>query len=54
MNDQEFIDLVYAMRQAQKDYFKTRSKQALERSKRLEAEVDQVISSRKAKQLSLL
>lgn len=41
MNDEQFKALVNKMRQAQKEYFRTRSSQSLERSKKLEREVDQ-------------
>ena len=40
MNDKEFRDLVARMRQAQKDYFRTRDREALSRSKELEKLVD--------------
>lgn len=36
----EFIALVRSMRQAQRNYFKTRSSEALNRSKDLERKVD--------------
>jgi hypothetical protein len=39
----EFIDLVRQMRTAQKEYFKTRDKGVLERSKSLERQVDRYI-----------
>ena len=39
----EFVNLVKKMRTAQKDYFHTRTKAALERSKQFEKEVDQAI-----------
>jgi hypothetical protein len=38
-----FIDLVRAMRAAQKDFFKTKSLVALQLSKRLERQVDQYL-----------
>ena len=40
MKPKEFYDLVVKMRKAQKDYFATRTKTALEQSKQLEREVD--------------
>lgn len=43
MNKKEFFDKVSEMRAAQKEYFKTRSGIALERSKRLEKEIDNEI-----------
>lgn len=36
----EFVALVRSMREAQRDYFKTRSGEALSRSKELERKVD--------------
>jgi hypothetical protein len=41
----EFIELVREMRNAQKEYFKTRSKDALNRSKELERKVDNYLQS---------
>ena len=38
-----FFDLVREMREAQTAYFMTRTKETLERSKRLERDVDKVI-----------
>jgi hypothetical protein len=38
------INLVTDMRRAQKEYFRTRSKEALLKAKKLEAEVDKEIS----------
>lgn len=38
-----FFDLVREMREAQKAYFMTRTKETLDRSKRLERDVDKVI-----------
>lgn len=43
MTAREFFDKVAAMRQAQRDYFKTRDKDTLIRSKQLEKEVDDEI-----------
>lgn len=40
MNESEFRELVAEMRSAQKTYFRTRSRDALERSKQLEGAVD--------------
>lgn len=44
MKPREFFDLVCKMREAQKDYFKTRRKSALSLSKHLESQVDTEIS----------
>lgn len=44
MNHREFFDKVSEMREAQKEYFRTRSSAALNRSKALEREVDNEIS----------
>ena len=41
----EFIELVREMRNAQKEYFKTRSKDVLNRSKELERKVDTELQS---------
>jgi hypothetical protein len=41
----EFIELVRQMRTAQKEYFKTRTKDALNRSKELERKVDAELQS---------
>lgn len=43
MNAREFFDKVAQMRSMQKEYFRTRSKTALQESKRLEREVDMEI-----------
>lgn len=43
MDQTEFIDKVAAMRNAQKEYFKYRSKEALQRSKHLERDVDTML-----------
>ena len=40
MNLKEFFDNVSRMREAQKEYFRTRSGRALSDSKRLEKEID--------------
>lgn len=39
----KFVELVYQMRTAQKNYFTTRANGHLANSKRLEAEVDEVL-----------
>lgn len=44
MNAREFYDKVVQMRRMQKEYFKTRSKIALQESKRLEREIDMEIA----------
>ena len=44
MNAREFFDKVVQMRSMQKEYFLTRSKTALQESKRLEREIDMEIS----------
>lgn len=41
----EFIELVREMRAAQKEYFKTRSKDVLNHSKELERKVDNYLQS---------
>jgi hypothetical protein len=43
MKAKDFFDLVSEMREAQKLYFKTRSKEVLQRSKILERKVDDEI-----------
>lgn len=40
MNPEQFFYKVKEMRDAQKEYFKYRTKSALEKSKKLEAEID--------------
>lgn len=47
MTTGEFADIVFAMREAQKEYFKYRSNEALKRSKELEKQVDSILLSRK-------
>lgn len=47
MTTGEFADLIHDMRAAQKEYFKTRSKEALEKSKILESRVDRLLGERK-------
>lgn len=44
MNAREFFDKVAQMRSMQKEYFRTRSKTALQESKRLEREIDMEIA----------
>ncbi len=44
MNVEEFITLVREMRDAQKEYFKTRNKIILAKSKDLERKVDKMLS----------
>lgn len=44
MTAKEFFDLVREMRKAQRSYFRTRSKDLLEKSKLLESEVDREIA----------
>lgn len=44
MTPREFFDKVVDMRNAQKKYFMTRSKQHLEEAKRLEREIDDEIT----------
>lgn len=46
MTTGDFADLVKKMRDAQKEYFKTRSSDSLHRSKDYERKVDEVLSSR--------
>ena len=43
MNSRTFFEKVSLMREAQKDYFRTRSHDALRKSKALEAEIDREI-----------
>lgn len=54
MNYQEFTELVRSMRQAQRQYFKTRNPEILEQSKKLEKAVDAEIKAQLNKQLRLL
>lgn len=49
----EFIALVLEMRAAQKEYFKTRSKDVLNRSKELERKVDAELQNINDKQQTL-
>lgn len=46
MTTGDFADLVKEMRDAQKEYFKTRSSDSLRRSKDYEKKVDEILSSR--------
>ena len=43
MNSRTFFEKVALMREAQKDYFRTRSRDALRKSKALETEIDHEI-----------
>lgn len=43
MNAKQFFTIVSQMRQAQKDYFKTRDKEVLNKSIKLERQVDEEI-----------
>lgn len=45
VTDPEFVDLVARMRDAQRRYFKTRSPDVLQESKRLEREVDAAVDA---------
>ena len=49
----EFIELVRQMREAQKEYFHTRDRQVLQRSKALEKRVDALIAEYNDKPKSL-
>lgn len=48
----EFEELVYEMRYAQINYFRTRSKEALQQSKLLEKRVDKYLIDKKSDQLN--
>lgn len=50
----EFEQLVYEMRSAQINYFRTRSKDVLQQSKQLERRVDKYLINKKSDQLTLL
>lgn len=52
MKPKEFFDKVAEMRSAQKEYFRTRSPQALSESKRLEREIDAEIKRVKDKMIN--
>lgn len=43
MNSRTFFEKVALMREAQKEYFRTKSRDALRKSKALEAEIDREI-----------
>ncbi len=43
MKPKDFFDKVVAMREAQKEYFRTRSSSSLDKSKALEREIDNEI-----------
>ena len=49
MNSEEFRRLVTEMRHAQKEYFRTRSKQVLVMSKELERRVDKALNDEQKK-----
>ena len=44
MNSRDFFDMVCRMRKAQKNYFKTRDRDALNLSKEIEKQVDEEIN----------
>lgn len=44
MNSRDFFDMVCRMRKAQKNYFKTRDRDALNMSKEIERQVDEEIN----------
>ena len=52
-NEAAFRALVKDMREAQKDYFRTRSQDALKRSKALERRVDSELAKAASRQASL-
>lgn len=49
MTTGEFAELVEKMRKAQKEYFRTRTQEALAISKNYESEVDKVLAERNAR-----
>lgn len=49
----EFVKLVYEMRKAQKEYFRTRSKEVLQQSKQLERRVDEYLRDKENNQQTL-
>ncbi len=53
MSKEDFMSLVRSMRECQREYFKTRSSDALKASKRLEKQVDEAVSEYFSQQLSL-
>lgn len=50
----EFEELVYEMRSAQINYFRTRSKEVLQQSKKLEKRVDKYLIDKKSDQLKII
>lgn len=50
MTTGEFAELVYKMRKAQKQYFRTRSQSALTESKSYEKEVDRILEKRQKRE----
>lgn len=52
MTTGEFADKVFAMREAQKEYFRLRTAEALRFSKSLEKEVDSILLQRKNRLIS--
>lgn len=50
----EFVEKVAAMREAQRQYFKTRDKEWLNKSKSLEREVDKMLAGIASKQGMML
>jgi hypothetical protein len=54
MTTEQFVLLVEEMRQAQVDYFRTRDKDVLVKSKSLEKKVDKAITEMKSPQQNLL
>jgi hypothetical protein len=53
MNTSDFIKTVKAMREAQTEYFRTRTATPLQRSKELERKVDEMIKDYESKQIKL-
>lgn len=51
MTNEEFRKLVSEMRHSQKEYFRTRSGDALDKSKRLERQVDKALADNGQKEL---
>jgi hypothetical protein len=49
MSNDEFVDLVSRLRDAQKNYFRVRTADALEGSKRLERDVDKAIEEMRSR-----
>ena len=50
----EFVEKVAAMREAQRQYFKTKSPDWLNKAKSLEREVDKILASLVSKQPALI